>query len=77
MSAAFTLRTNSASSKPRKSTPSQPASGWASGPLPETPFSRELMRMENDCNVSDDVLEQKGVGALRRAVQEGDAENGC
>jgi hypothetical protein len=27
------------------------------------------MRMENDCNVSDDVLEQKGVGALRRACR--------
>lgn len=42
----------------------------------KTPFSRELMKMEADTNVSTDALEAKGVGALRRAVQEGDLEGG-
>lgn len=42
----------------------------------KTPFSRELMKMEPDANVSIEALEAKGVGALRRAVQEGDLEGG-
>ncbi len=42
----------------------------------KTPFSRELMKMEADANVSIEALEAKGVGALRRAVQEGDLEGG-
>ncbi len=42
----------------------------------KTPFSRELMKMESDANVSIEALEAKGVGALRRAVQEGDLEGG-
>ncbi len=42
----------------------------------KTPFSRELMKMEADANISIEALEAKGVGALRRAVQEGDLEGG-
>lgn len=42
----------------------------------KTPFSRELMKLEADSNVSVEALEAKGVGALRRAVQEGDLEGG-
>lgn len=42
----------------------------------KTPFTRELMKMESDSSVSVEALEAKGVGALRRAVQEGDLEGG-
>lgn len=42
----------------------------------KTPFSRELMKLEADADVSVDALEAKGVGALRRAVQEGDLKGG-
>ncbi len=42
----------------------------------KTPFSREIMKMEADTGISVEALEAKGVGALRRAVQEGDLEGG-
>ena len=42
----------------------------------KTPFSREIMKMEADTSVTVDELEAKGVGALRRAVQEGDLQGG-
>ncbi len=42
----------------------------------KTPFSREIMKMEADTGVTVEELEAKGVGALRRAVQEGDLEGG-
>lgn len=42
----------------------------------KTPFSREMMRMENDANVTAEEIEARGVGALRKAVQLGDLENG-
>ena len=43
----------------------------------KNPFSRELFKMEYDGATPDEELEAKGVGALRRAAKEGDAENGC
>lgn len=42
----------------------------------KTPFSREIMKMEADSSVSVEDLESRGVGALRRAVQEGDLKGG-
>ncbi|HWP51932.1 MAG TPA: enoyl-[acyl-carrier-protein] reductase FabK [Clostridia bacterium] len=42
----------------------------------KTPFSREIMKLEADGSISVEALEAKGVGALRRAVQEGDLEGG-
>ena len=42
----------------------------------KTPFSREMMRMENDPDVTAEEIEARGVGALRKAVQLGDLENG-
>lgn len=43
----------------------------------KTPFSREFEKMENSPNITGKELEQFGVGALRRAAREGDAEHGC
>lgn len=43
----------------------------------KNPFSRELFKMEYDGVTPDEELEAKGVGALRRAAKDGDAENGC
>lgn len=43
----------------------------------KNPFSRELLKLEYSEAVPDEELEAKGVGALRRAAVEGDAENGC
>lgn len=43
----------------------------------KTAFSRELFRCEYDTAISDDELENMGVGALRRAAVEGDIKNGC
>jgi len=42
----------------------------------KTPFSREIMKLEADSNVPAAELEAMGVGALRKAVQEGDLEHG-
>ena len=42
----------------------------------KTPFTRELAHMEYDSNISDEELEQFGVGALRKAAREGDAQHG-
>ena len=41
-----------------------------------TPFAREYMKAEYS-GMPDDELEALAVGALRRAVQEGDMEKGC
>lgn len=41
-----------------------------------TPFAREYSKAEYG-GMSDDELEALGAGALRRAVQEGDNQNGC
>lgn len=43
----------------------------------KTPFSRSLFAMEYNSNISDEEVEQYGVGALRIAVQDGDEKNGC
>ena len=42
----------------------------------KNPFSRQYAQMEYDASVSDEELEAYGVGALRRAAQEGDLERG-
>lgn len=41
-----------------------------------TAFAKRYAKLEYS-GVSDEALEQEGVGALRLAVQEGDTENGC
>ena len=41
----------------------------------KTPFTREYAKLEYT-NISDEELEKKGEGALRAAVQDGDAEKG-
>ena len=41
-----------------------------------TPFSREYLKQEYG-GASDEELEKLGTGALRRAVVDGDAQNGC
>ena len=41
-----------------------------------TPFAREYSKAEYG-GMPDDELEALGAGALRRAVQEGDNQNGC
>ena len=41
-----------------------------------TPFARSYSKAEYS-GIDDEALEQMGVGALRLAVQEGDAERGC
>ena len=40
-------------------------------------YSRAYLVKEYDSTVSDEELEQLGVGALRRAAVEGDEKNGC
>lgn len=42
----------------------------------KTPFAREMMKLEADSNVPIEDLEARGVGALRKAVLDGDLENG-
>ena len=42
----------------------------------KTPFSRELAHMEYDPNVPDEEFEKYGVGAVRKAAREGDAQHG-
>ena len=42
----------------------------------KTPFSREMLKMENDANITAEEIEARGVGALRKAVKEGDLQNG-
>ena len=43
----------------------------------KTPMSRTFFQKEFDPNTSTDELEEMGRGAYRRAVVEGDTENGC
>ena len=43
----------------------------------KTPFSRAMFAKEYDSSVSDDELEQFGVGALKSAAVDGDSQNGC
>ena len=43
----------------------------------KNPYSREYFRKEYDGSVSDEELEDFGVGALRKAAVEGDEQNGC
>ena len=43
----------------------------------KTPFSREFYKKEYDMTVSNEELEELGVGALQRAVKDGDEKNGC
>jgi enoyl-[acyl-carrier protein] reductase II len=43
----------------------------------KTPFSLAYSKAEYDGGVSDEHLEESGVGALRLAAVEGDAERGC
>ncbi len=43
----------------------------------KTPFSRDFFQKEYDSSVSNEELEAYGAGALRIAVQEGDAKHGC
>ncbi len=42
----------------------------------KNPFSRKFAEMEYDASVSNEELEKYGTGALRRAVVDGDTENG-
>jgi enoyl-[acyl-carrier protein] reductase II len=43
----------------------------------KTPFTRAFLKNEKDSTKSIEELEAFGAGALRRAVQEGDEQNGC
>jgi enoyl-[acyl-carrier protein] reductase II len=43
----------------------------------KTAYTREYNKMEYNSNVSDEELEQYGVGALRKAAVEGDEKHGC
>ena len=43
----------------------------------KTPFSRDLFAKEYDSSVSNEKLEELGVGALKLAVVDGDLKNGC
>ena len=43
----------------------------------KTAYTVRYARAESDENFSDQALEELGVGSLRRAVEEGDAERGC
>ena len=43
----------------------------------KTPFSRDLFAKEYDSSVSNEELEELGVGALKLAVVDGDLKNGC
>lgn len=42
----------------------------------KTPYSRQMQKMENDPSIDSEDIHNKGVGALRKAVQLGDLENG-
>lgn len=42
----------------------------------KTPFSREMLKMENISGINVEEIEARGVGSLRKAVQNGDLENG-
>jgi enoyl-[acyl-carrier protein] reductase II len=43
----------------------------------KTTFSRDIFSKEYDSTVTNEELESMGVGALRLAVEEGDAKKGC
>jgi enoyl-[acyl-carrier protein] reductase II len=43
----------------------------------KTPFSRNYFKAEYDTKITDEQLENLGVGALRLAAIEGDTQNGC
>ena len=43
----------------------------------KTPFSRKYQKAEYDSSMSDEELENLGVGAVRLGAVEGDSENGC
>ncbi len=43
----------------------------------KSPFSREFARKEYDAAISNEELEAFGAGSLRKAAQDGDAEQGC
>lgn len=43
----------------------------------KSPFSRKFLEMEKDATISDEELSAFGTGALRRAVKDGDEENGA
>jgi len=43
----------------------------------KTPFSRDYSKAEYDSNITDEQLEELGVGALRLAVVDGDNDRGC
>jgi enoyl-[acyl-carrier protein] reductase II len=43
----------------------------------KTPYARAYVKMEYDSNISNEELEEFGVGALRKAAVEGDEKNGC
>jgi len=40
-------------------------------------FTRNLFKCEYDSSISDEELDQMGVGALRKAAVDGDEDNGC
>ena len=40
-------------------------------------FTREYLKQEYNSQISDEELEQLGVGALRRAARQGDVSGGC
>ena len=42
-----------------------------------TPFTREMAKAEYSRDISDEELEQMGVGALRKAAVEGNEKEGC
>lgn len=43
----------------------------------KTPYMQEFFRLESDATVTKEALEAFGVGALRKAVQDGDLSHGC
>ncbi|MEG0457437.1 MAG: nitronate monooxygenase, partial [Oscillospiraceae bacterium] len=43
----------------------------------KTPYSRQYFKMEYDSSVSNEELEAFGAGALRKAVKDGDLQDGC
>jgi len=43
----------------------------------KTPFSRDMFKKEYDPTVSNEELEAMGIGALKRAVFDGDEKTGC
>ena len=40
-------------------------------------FTREYLKQEYNSQISDEELEQLGVGALRKAARQGDVSGGC